>query len=301
MKNDEITINSFRAWVRAARPKTLVAAAVPVLIATSLAWKTDSQAFRVLPMFLCFLFAFVMQMDANFINDYFDCKRGNDDETRLGPKRACAEGWVSQRAMMLAIGIMTILSGVVGFPLVLYGGVEMVAVGAACILFCFLYTTALSYVAMGDILVLLFFGVVPVCCTYYVELSGTTNPLTNHTFWMSLACGLIIDTLLIINNYRDYENDRNAGKNTLAVVIGRKAMSLVYLAVVPSALFIGLCCLSFSVSSVVVSIIILPFHITTWRRMVVIGEGRELNNILGKTSRNILLYGILTSMAIILS
>lgn len=301
MKNDKIFQNSIKAWILAARPKTLVAAAVPVAIASSLAYTTDAESFRWMACCLCFLFAFVMQIDANFVNDYFDFRRGNDDETRLGPKRACAEGWVSGRAMVWAIAITTILACLVGLPLVVYGGMEMILVGLACILFCFLYTTTLSYIAMGDILVLLFFGIVPVCCTYYVELECTCNPVPVKTMWMSVACGLFIDTLLIINNYRDYDNDKKAGKRTLAVFIGKNAMSAVYLLTVPVSLTIGILCLAFSMSSIAVSIIILSLHLSTWKKMVTIGEGPALNKVLGLTARNILLYGILTSIAIILS
>lgn len=301
MKNDKIFQNSIKAWILAARPKTLVAAAVPVAIASSLAYTTDAESFRWMACCLCFLFAFVMQIDANFVNDYFDFRRGNDDETRLGPKRACAEGWVSGRAMVWAIAITTILACLVGLPLVVYGGMEMILVGLACILFCFLYTTTLSYIAMGDILVLLFFGIVPVCCTYYVELECTGNPVPVKTMWMSVACGLFIDTLLLINNYRDYDNDKKAGKRTLAVFIGKNAMSAVYLLTVPVSLTIGILCLAFSMSSIAVSIIILSLHLSTWKKMVTIGEGLALNKVLGLTARNILLYGILTSIAIILS
>ena len=118
---------------------------------------------------------------------------------------------------------------------------------------------------------------------------------------MSVACGLFIDTLLIINNYRDYDNDKKAGKRTLAVIIGKKAMSVVYLMIVPASLTIGIVCLDFSLPSIAVTIIILAFHLPTWKKMVTIGHGRALNKILGMTARNILLYGILTSMAIILS
>lgn len=301
MDNDIIKINSPKSWLLAARPKTLSAAAVPVLIATALAWKKDGgESFHCIAAVLCFLFAFIMQIDANFINDYFDFKRGNDDETRLGPKRACAEGWVSDRAMLWAICITTVLACFVGLPLVLYGGMDMMMVGVLCVVFCFLYTTTLSYMALGDVLVLVFFGIVPVCCTYYVELSRAFNPLFDQTVWMSVACGLVIDTLLIINNYRDYDNDRRANKKTLAVMIGRKAMSAVYLLIFPVALAINLCC-TFTIPMIVSCVIILALHFMSWRKMMKIGEGKELNSVLGLTARNILLYGILTSITVILS
>ena len=226
MEKEEIKTNSFKAWGLAARPKTLTAAAVPVMIGTAMAWNhTGGEGFRYVAALLCFLFAFVMQIDANFVNDYFDFKRGNDDETRLGPERACAQGWVTDTAMKKALVITTALACLVGLPLIIYGGLEMIAVGVACVVFCFLYTTTLSYIAMGDVLVLVFFGIVPVCCTYYVEVPSVTWEELYPVFLMSIGCGLVVDTLLLVNNYRDIENDRRAGKRTLVVFIGKKATS----------------------------------------------------------------------------
>ena len=150
MDDSSVEIDSMKAWFLAARPKTLTCAAVPVMIGATLAMADDPTRFQWLPAVLCLLFAFVMQIDAN-------C-----DETRLGPKRACAQGWVRLHSMRLAIAATTIIACLVGLPLVLWGGIQMVAVGVLCVLFCFLYTTVLSYKGMGDLLVLLFFGVVPV-------------------------------------------------------------------------------------------------------------------------------------------
>ena len=203
MKDSNIKKNSVRAWLLAARPKTLAGAAVPVMIGLSLAY-TDLRSagtFDWLPALLCVFFAFVMQIDANFINDYFDFVRGNDDETRLGPKRACSQGWISGGAMRVAIAVTTALACLTGLPLIFFGGLEMILIGILCVVFCFLYTTHLSYVGMGDVLVVVFFGFVPVCIPYYIE----THTLTVQAAMASLACGLVIDTLLVVNNYRDIE------------------------------------------------------------------------------------------------
>lgn len=301
MEKEEIKTNSFKAWGLAARPKTLTAAAVPVMIGTAMAWNhTGGEGFRYVAALLCFLFAFVMQIDANFVNDYFDFKRGNDDETRLGPERACAQGWVTDTAMKKALVITTALACLVGLPLIIYGGLEMIAVGVACVVFCFLYTTTLSYIAMGDVLVLVFFGIVPVCCTYYVEVPSVTWEELYPVFLMSIGCGLVVDTLLLVNNYRDIENDRRAGKRTLVVFIGKKATEVIYLLVVPIALaimFVVGCKLYF----IVLAALMFVKHFMTWRKMVSIGEGRELNKVLGMTAANIFLYGILASVCVILS
>lgn len=224
-----IETNSIKAWYLAARPKTLTAAAVPVLLGIALAYK-DAQQIQTLPALLCLLFAWVMQIDSNLVNDYFDFKHGNDDETRLGPKRACAEGWITLKAMKWGIILTTLLGCAIGLPLVLFGGWEMVIVGICCVVFCFLYTTSLSYLGMGDLLVLLFFGIVPVCCTYYLVMPETIQGVSMETVLVSVACGLVVDTLLILNNYRDHDNDLRAGKKTLVVHIGKKNAERLYCA-----------------------------------------------------------------------
>lgn len=302
MEKEEIKTNSFKAWVLAARPKTLTAAAVPVMIGTAMAWNhTGGEGFRYVAMVLCFLFAFVMQIDANFVNDYFDFKRGNDDETRLGPERACAQGWITPSAMSKALLLTTALACFVGLPLIIYGGIEMILIGIACVVFCFLYTTTLSYIAMGDVLVLLFFGVVPVCCTYYVEVPSVTIDELYPVFLMSIGCGSVVDTLLIVNNYRDIDNDRRAGKKTLAVLIGKKPMLALYIMLPLIAVLVTVfvcgrndiwtyCYIGFMSS----------FFGASFAKIIKVGEGRALNKVLGDTARNIFLYGLLTSLYIIL-
>ena len=223
-----VKTNSVKAWLLATRPKTLSAAAVPVMIGTAFAWRNTSEQFNWIPAILCLLFAWIMQIDSNLVNDYFDFKKGNDDETRLGPKRACSEGWITSDAMVWGILITTLLGCMTGIPLILYGGLEMVMVGIACVVFCFLYTTLFSYHGLGDILVLLFFGIIPVCCTYYVCMPLHQQIPTGEVIASSIACGLAIDALLIVNNYRDIDNDRSNSKITLAVRLGESKTRRLY-------------------------------------------------------------------------
>ena len=161
MNEQNIIANSFKAWILAARPKTLTGAALPVIVALALVFnKTGIDNFCIVPAVLCFLFAMIMQIDANFINDYFDCIKGNDDSaTRLGPKRACSEGWITLNAMKYGIIITTVIACFIGIPLIFYGGVEMILIGLICVACCFLYTTKLSYLGLGDVLVIVFFGI----------------------------------------------------------------------------------------------------------------------------------------------
>lgn len=295
MIEEGIQVNSLRAWLLAARPKTLTGAAVPVLIAVGLAFRqlpSTSISFW-LPAVLCFLFAFCMQIDANFINDYFDFLKGADGEDRLGPKRACAQGWITLPAMKWGIILTTALSGVIGLPLLVYGGWDMIFIGVACIVFCFLYTVSFSRRGLGDILVLLFFGVVPVCVTYYI--------LCKDCPWevvlLSLACGIVIDTLLVLNNYRDREQDKRHGKITLLVRLSPEGGRLLYLFLgVSGAVVSGVVlCLMQSFCGVLLLIYII-MHINTYRHMKRIGAGPELNTILGETARNIFMFGVLTAL-----
>ena len=226
----EIKLNSPYAWFLAARPKTLTGAIIPVLLGSALAF-SDGE-FKTPPALLCALFACGMQIAANFINDLFDFQKGTDRKDRLGPPRACAEGWITPGAMKLGIGCALLLSCLAGLALLFivwgqlpHGGWELVVLGVVCILFAFLYTTLLSYLGWGDVLVLVFFGFVPVCGTYYVQ----AYTLNMDVLVLSLVSGLAIDTLLMVNNYRDREQDAVSGKCTLVVRYGRKFGENMYL------------------------------------------------------------------------
>lgn len=291
--------NSFKAWLLAARPKTLTGASVPVMIALAMAY-TDLQGngFRIIPAVLCALFAFVMQIDANFVNDYFDFISGKDDEQRLGPARACAMGWIDVSKMKVGIVITTVIACIIGLPLVVYGGVEMILVGALCVVFCFLYTTLLASRGLGDLLVLVFFGIVPVCATYYLQ----TDTCTWVVFLASLACGLVIDTLLVVNNYRDIDNDRRAGKKTLIVMIGADKGRLLYLWLGIIASLMGVVFAVYGKYwTPLLPTVYLIMHIATYRRMVKIGSGRQLNLVLADTARNMFVYGLTLSLGLLLS
>ena len=291
-------LNSPRAWLLAARPKTLSGAAVPVMVALSMAWcDLSGMGFKVLPAILCLLFAFIMQIDANLVNDYFDFRKGTDDEQRLGPKRACAQGWVTLSAMRRAIALTTAAACAVGIPLVLYGGWWMVAIGVLCVVFCFLYTTHLSYLGLGDVLVLLFFGIVPVGATYFLQ----TGRMTLEVFTASVACGLVIDTLLVVNNYRDRDNDRRTGKNTLVVRIGARATERLFPALGITACLLGLVYWANGhFWAFLLPVVYLSLHLVTSERMKTIGKGFGLNKILGENARNMFIYGILLSIGFLL-
>ena len=306
MDETNVRVNSLKAWILAARPKTLTGAAVPVMIGIACAVAMYGWCgIRVVPAVLCMLFALIMQVDANFVNDYFDFMKGTDDEQRLGPKRACAQGWITASAMRSGLFVTTLLACIVGLPLVYYGGWEMIMVGLACVVFCFLYTISFSYIGLGDLLVLVFFGIVPVCMTYW--LTAPPTALTSIPFavvLMSIACGLIIDTLLVVNNYRDIDNDRRAGKLTLIVRIGERGGLVLYLmlGLVGTILaIVGVVLLDWHDGQWTQSLLIIytPFHTWAFNEMRYIRKGAELNRVLGMTARNMFIFGLLASATLV--
>ena len=281
----------------AMRPKTLTGAAIPVLVASALAW-IDGR-FCWLPAWLCLVFACLMQVAANFINDLFDYLKGSDRPDRLGPERACAQGWISPGAMKWGIAVVVVLACLDGLGLLAFGNPTLlVGIGLGCVVFAFLYTIVLSYCGMGDVLVLVFFGLVPVVGTYYV----VTGQTTSEAWLAGVVCGLLIDTLLVLNNYRDRDTDRRDGKHTLVTIFGERFGRFFYL-------FLGiaawLLCYGFWLGghrmAFLLPLLYVPVHIATWREMVNIGHGKALNRILGKTSRNMLLFGLLLVAGLLLS
>ena len=233
-------------------------------------------------------------------NDLWDYLKGSDGEDRLGPERACAQGWITPKSMRRGIAATTLAACAAGCGLIAYGGWWLIAVGAACVLFAFLYTAGpypLAYHGWGDMLVLLFFGFVPVGCTYYVLCGGWTWQVAV----VAAACGLVIDTLLMVNNYRDREQDARSGKRTLVVRLGERAGQRLYLlsGFAAAALCLGLWG-DGRTWAALLPLLYLPPHVAAWRRMVRIGRGRELNAILGARSRNILLFGLLLTLGLLL-
>lgn len=243
------------------------------------------------------LFAALMQVAANFINDLFDFMKGTDREDRLGPERACAQGWITPGAMKVGIVVTLTLACSAGLLLLPYGGLPLILIGVACVVFAFLYTTLLSYMGCGDLLVWAFFGLVPVCGTYYVQ-CGVVTP---SVWWLSAACGFVADTLLVVNNYRDRDQDALSGKRTLIVAFGERFGAYFYLL----QGVLGYVCVAMLAAYGHLWAVILPLfyllpHYLTWRKMCEIGTGKALNRILGFTSRNMMTFALLVVIGLLL-
>ena len=211
-------VSRFQTWVLAARPRTLPAAAAPVLLGTVLA---ASDGWAHVPAAACALAgALLIQIGTNYVNDAADFERGADTAARRGPTRAVAAGLVSARAMKVAAGVAFALAFAAGVYLILRGGWPILVVGLASIAAGIAYTVgryALAYVGLADLFVLVFFGPVAVAGTYYVQ--ALTLPA--YVIVAGLGPGLLATAILLANNVRDVEEDRAAGKRTLVVRRGR--------------------------------------------------------------------------------
>lgn len=220
------------AWVRAARPQTLAAAFVPVLMGGALAAK-NGQLNWIVTLVALFC-AFLIQIGTNFANDYFDYVKGADTDKRIGFERATATGQVTQDRMLAATIITMMLAFLTGLYLVWHAGWVVLVIGVLCLICGILYTGGpypLGYNGLGDIFVFIFFGIVAVMTTYYVN----ALEWSTASFWASLTVGALSTNILVINNLRDIEQDGPAGKNTLGVMFGEDVLRWEYLAMIAIA------------------------------------------------------------------
>ena len=284
-------------WIEAARPKTLSASISPVLLGCALAYRDGM--FRLSPAILCFFVALLAQIASNFANDYFDFKKGADKEDRLGPERAVASGWVSPKAMLIATLLTLGLACLCGLGLLFYAGWELLLVGIAIAVCVLAYSAGpfpLAYNGLGDVCVLLFYGVIPVCFTYYVQ----ALTFSSLSFVLSFAVGLLSINILVVNNYRDYEQDKAAAKKTTIVLFGQPFGRLFYL-------FNGIAACLLAVPFILQAnkwMLVLPvaffaLFISTWKELTQ-KKGRELNRTLGHTARNVLLYTLLLIIIVLI-
>jgi len=281
-------------WLMAARPKTLWAAVAPVVIGIAMAIADGVE--HALAASLAFLGAVLIQVGTNFYNDYADFKKGADTEARLGPTRVTQAGLASPNAVLLATVVAFGLAVVAGGYLMWRGGWPIVAVGVLSILFGVLYTAgrySLAYLGISDIFVLIFFGPVAVGGTYYVQ--ALTLPA--DVIVAGLAPGLLSMAILLVNNIRDVETDRKAGKRTLIVRIGRRAGVVLYIATVLSAFIVPplLLLVDRGHAGVLITLLALPLAFLNIMTLIRVtpDEAAKLNPLLGRTARLLILFSAL--------
>ncbi len=206
-------------WIGASRPRTLPAAVAPVLAASALAWRDGD--FVAPAALACLAFALLVQIGTNFANDYYDFVKGADTVERVGPRRAVASGWVAPEKMKRAMIGVFVAAFVVGLTLLGYGGWPLLVIGVASIVCGVAYTGGpypLGYNGLGDVFVFVFFGLVAVGATYFVQ----TGVVTPEAWIIGAGVGALAANILVVNNYRDVETDARAGKRTLVVRFGKK-------------------------------------------------------------------------------
>ena len=286
-------------WIEAMRLRTIPVSISGVLAGTGLAiWQG---AFSIVPAVLCLAFAVTAQIASNFANEYYDYMNGMDRKGREGFRRGVTEGDISPQAMKLATFGMLGLAALAGCAMLFIGGWWLLPVGICILLAALAYSTGpypLSHHGLGDITVIMFFGVVPVTLTYWLQTGEWTDMPVVLTG--SVAVGLLAANVLIVNNYRDMDDDKAVGKRTTVVIFGRKVMGMAYLlsGILAMALLFPLW-LELPVWALAVPAIYLLLHIRTWHRLVT-NTGAVLNPVLGITARNLLMFSLMLLFTLVI-
>ena len=269
------------------------------MVGAALAW--NDQLFRLDTTLVALFCAFAIQIGTNFANDYFDFKKGADTDERIGFQRATATGLISSKAMLTATIITMGIAFLAGLYLVWVGGWVILAIGLLSLLFGILYTGGpypLGYNGLGDLFVFIFFGVVAVMGTYYVN----ALEWSALSFWASIPVGFLAVNILVVNNLRDIEQDKKAGKNTLGVMFGENALKAEYLIMgilSYPVLFYFYTLEAFSLW-IFLPLITLPLFMIILYHIFYHEDKSTLNRTLEQTAKFMVLFGTLFSVGIVL-
>ncbi|MEO7035621.1 MAG: 1,4-dihydroxy-2-naphthoate polyprenyltransferase [Polyangiaceae bacterium] len=291
-----VRAGSFGAWLLASRPKTLSAAAVPVLVGTAAAsarghvsWGTALAAL---------VAALLLQIGANFANDVFDFEKGADTAERLGPTRAVQAGLISPTSMRRGMLLVFALALALGVYLMTVAGWAILLIGIASIVSAIAYTGGpypLGYHGLGDVFVFIFFGLVAVCGTVYVEI----GQIPVLSWFCALPVGALATAILVVNNLRDRQTDLGAGKRTLAVRFGRGFALAQYRSLLGVSYAVPVLLAVFRVAApeVLLPLLSVPLALKT-ERAVSSTEGRALNALLAATAKLLLIFGVLFALGL---
>ncbi|MCW2953614.1 MAG: 1,4-dihydroxy-2-naphthoateoctaprenyltransferase [Conexibacter sp.] len=284
----------------AARPRTLPVGLAPVLVGTALAGQQGT--FHALRFVAAVLGALFIQVGANLTNDYSDARRGADTEDRLGPVRVTAGGLVPPRQVLIATYVTFGLAILCGVYLISVAGWELLLVGAASIVAGVLYTGGprpYGYEGLGELFVFLFFGIVAVVGSYFVQ----TRSLAWEAFALAVPVGLIASAVLVVNNVRDLETDRRAGKRTLAVRLGRERTRRMFAVLVYGAYVLTPVTWLFGTLKpwVLLPLLTLPIAAAVVRIVRTNVDGPSLNEALARTGMLELIFCVLLSAGVLLS
>lgn len=281
-----------RHWIEAMRLRTLPVSVAGVIAGTGCAVMLDS--FKAAPALACLVFAILAQIAANFGNEYYDYKNGIDRKGRAGFRRGVTEGEIDPRSMKMATYSVLALAATVGCTMLLYGPWWLIFVGILIMTFALAYSAGpypLSHHGLGDVAVVVFFGIIPVTFTCFLQTGnwegmGVIMPT-------SLAVGLLAANVLVVNNYRDMEDDAAVGKRTTVVIFGRRFMSMAYLlsgiagmaSMIPVWTRLPLWALA-------VPVVYIVLHFMVWLQLRQATES-ALNPLLGRTAVNLLVFSLL--------
>lgn len=285
-------------WLAAARPRTLPAAVAPVLVGSALAWRDG--VFDARAAGLCLVFGLLVQIGTNFANDYFDFVKGADTAARVGPRRAVAAGLIAPATMRAAMWAVFAAAFASGLGLIVWGGPWLMVIGVASIVCGIAYTGGpwpLGYHGLGDVFVFVFFGLVAVGATYFVQ----AGRVTIDALLAAVPIGLLTANILVVNNYRDVDTDAAAGKRTLVVRFGRGfaraqfAGSLLIALAMPAVFFVrsrqAWCLLPLA---------LLPLARRHLARLRESKSPSELIELLGDTGKLLAIYAVLFALGVTL-
>jgi len=289
---------NLQVWWSAARPRTLPAAIAPVVVGSALAWRDG--VFDAAAAGLCLGFALLVQIGTNFANDYYDFVKGADTAARVGPRRAVAAGLIAPATMKAAMWGVFAAAFVCGCGLLWWGGPWLLVIGVASIVCGIAYTGGpfpLAYHGLGDVFVFLFFGLVAVGATYFVQ----AGVWTGEALLAGGAVGALAANILVVNNYRDVETDAAAGKRTLVVKWGRRAARWQHAISVAVALAVPVV---FAVREAngwrMLPWLVLPMAWGQMRRLREAREAGELIALLGDTGKLLAAYAGLLGVGVVL-
>ena len=291
-------MSTLRLWFVAARPRTLPAAVAPVVVGSALA--VSEGVFRPLAFLAALVASVFIQVGTNLSNDYSDARRGADSEDRLGPVRVTAGGLLPPRRVLVGTYVAFGIAVAAGLYLIALVGLELLVVGIASILAGVLYTGGprpYGYEGLGELFVFLFFGVVAVVGSYYVQTEG----LRLEAFALSVPVGLLATEILVVNNLRDIDSDRRAGKRTLAVRIGRARTRRLFVAIVVVALVAPLAIWPALSPWVLLTALAAPLALPLLRTVSSASDGPSLNTALAGTGRLLGVFSLLLAIGVALS
>ena len=275
----------FKYWIQAARPKTLLVSMAPVIM--SVAIVSIYKEINWLPAVICLVFALMAQILSNFVNDYSDGIKGADNE-RLGPQRMVASGLISPSKMRKGIIVWSVLTFLVGCTLLYWGGLILLPFGIIILLCALAYSSGpypLSRHALGDVAVIVFYGIAPVVLTFFIQ----TGFVDYNILLSGSAIGLVANNLLIVNNYRDAEQDSKNNKKTTVTVFGKRFMKCVYF--LNPIIAVLLACLVFNTS---IFLYLIPFLVYSLFVDIKFSKsnGVALNKLIGMSSLEAIIFAL---------